>query len=183
MIVGKHHSEVSKSANPILKKFFTESNVGTLLCKKKAGSTTYIGGEGIILYEDLTPLIMFTLDNDGRTKYKPIRQILRINPIIYSKDDLLAKHIRSCMIGKLFPLKMDWSEEEIGYTWMLRNRTLKNANGIFTNVRVNWDFKILIEDFSEFFRVPSVPDCTFSSTKANEFLYSKYDDIMKDMQL
>lgn len=188
LIVGKHLSEVSKSANPILKTFFMETNSGTLLCKKKAGTTTYIGGEGIILYEDLTPLIMFTMEVEkvigdrGIVKYAPVRQILRINPIIYSKDDLLAKHIRTYMIGKLIPLKMNWDDEP-GIPWIMRKRTLRNIYSLYTKVKVDWDFKIIIEDFSRFFKTPTIPDCTFDSAKVNEFLCSKCDDIISDLRL
>jgi len=187
LIVSGFHTEESKTANPVLKRFFRDDRSGTFLCKKKAGSTYYIGGEGIIMYEDLTPLMMFTLEvervkvNDA-TKYAPIRQILRINPEIYNNSDLLAKHIRTSMIGKILPMKMDWSNE-IGVSWNNRRKVLRNAHDIFTTPKVNWDFKVIIEDFSNFFYTPTIPDCTFRSENVNKMLLSKYDELIGLMDI
>ena len=187
LIVSKFHTEESKSANPMLKKFFMETYTGTLLCRKKAGGTYYIGGEGIIMYDDLTPLMMFTLEVEkvivnGFVKYAPVRQILRINPEIYNNSDLMAKHIRTHMIGKIFPMKMEWPDET-GVPWRHRRKALKNINGLFTTPKINWDFKVVIEDFSDFFSMPSIPDCTFRSENVNKMLFSKYDEIVNLMNI
>ena len=175
--------EQCKSANPLLKSFFIENTSGTLLSKRKCGDTYYIGGEGIIFYEDLTPLVMFTLevekvmDEHNRRKYAPIRQIVRINPEIYNRSDLMAKHIRTTMLGKIIPMKMDWGTMD-GSSYWNRRKQLFNMNSIFTTEKVNWDFKIIIDDFSEWFVTPAIPDCTFTSSKANEFLLANIDKIL-----
>ena len=187
LIVSRLHTEESKTANPVLNKFFRDTYAGTLLCRKKAGGTYYVGGEGIIMYDDLTPLMMFTLEVEkvivsGRVKYAPVRQILRINPEIYNNSDLMAKHIRTNMIGKILPMKMEWPDE-IGVPWSYRRRALRNLNDLFTTPKVNWDFKVVIDDFSDFFSVPSIPDCTFRSENVNKMLSSKYDEIVKLMNI
>lgn len=187
LIVSRLCTEESKTANPVLKKFFRETDAGTLLCRKKAGGTYYVGGEGIIMYDDLTPLMMFTLEVEkvivsGRVKYAPVRQILRINPEIYNNSDLMAKHIRTSMIGKILPMKMEWPDE-MGVPWSYRRRALRNVNDLFTTPKVNWDFKVVIDDFSDFFNVPSIPDCTFRSENVNKMLSSKYDEIVKLMNI
>lgn len=187
LIVSKLHTEESKTANPVLRMFFRDTDAGTLLCRKKAGGTYYVGGEGIIMYDDLTPLMMFTLEVEkvivnGRVKYAPVRQILRINPEIYNNSDLMAKHIRTNMIGKILPMKMEWPDE-MGVPWSYRKRALRNVNNLFTTPKVNWDFKIVIDDFSDFFNVPSIPDCTFRSENVNKMLSSKYDEIVELMNI
>jgi hypothetical protein len=40
---------------------------------------------------------------------------------------------------------------------------------------VNYDFKVIIEDFSDFFFIPKAPDVTFSSDKVNELLLEDAD--------
>jgi hypothetical protein len=139
------------------------------------------------MYDDLTPLMMFTLEVEkvivnGVVKYAPVRQILRINPEIYNNSDLMAKHIRTNMIGKIIPMKMEWPDD-MGVSWSYRRRALKNVNNLFTTRKVNWDFKVVIDDFSDFFNVPSIPDCTFRSENVNKMLSSKYDEIVKLMNI
>ena len=187
LIVSRLHTEESKTANPVLREFFRNTCTGTLLCRKKAGGTYYVGGGGIIMYDDLTPLMMFTLEVEkvivsGRVKYTPVRQILRINPEIYNNSDLMAKHIRTNMIGKILPMKMEWPDE-MGIPWSYRRKALRNVNNLFTTPKVNWDFKVVIDDFSDFFDVPSIPDCTFKSENVNKMLSSKYDEIVKLMNI
>ena len=187
LIVSRLYTDESKSANPVLRKFFMDTDTGTLLCRKKAGDTYYVGGSGIIMYDDLTPLMMFTLEvekviGNGVVKYAPVRQILRINPEIYNNSDLMAKHIRTNMIGKIIPMKMEWPDD-MGVSWRHIRRVLKNVNDLFITRKVNWDFKVVIDDFSDFFNVPSIPDCTFRSENVNKMLSSKYDEIIKLMNL
>ena len=175
--------EECKSANPLLRSFFVENTSGTLLSRRKCGDTYYIGGEGIIFYEDLTPLVMFTLevekvmDVNNCRKYTPTRQIVRINPEIYNRNDLMAKHIRTTMLSKIIPMKMDWGTVD-GSSYLNRRKQLFNMNSIFTIEKVNWNFKIIVDDFSEWFVAPTIPDCTFTSSKANEFLLANIDKIL-----
>lgn len=187
MIALRLITEESKSANPMLKDFFKQNCSGSLLSKKKCAGVDYIGGEGIIMYDDFTPLVMFTLEVqkttvDGLVKYIPLRQIMRINPIVYTRDDLLAKHVRTHMISNVIPMKVDWSSiADTGWTW--RDKKLRNLYQLFTTDKVNWDFKIIVEDFSYFFDSPTVPNCTFNSSDVNKFLSSKCNDIISGMKM
>jgi hypothetical protein len=88
------------------------------------------------------------------------------------------------MIGKILPMKMEWPDEMgIPLSWSYRRKALRNVNGLFTTSKVNWDFKVVIDDFSDFFNVPSIPDCTFKSENVNKMLSSKYDEIVKLMNI
>ena len=40
---------------------------------------------------------------------------------------------------------------------------------------MNYDFKVIIEDFSDFFFIPKAPDVTFNSDKVNELLLEDAD--------
>lgn len=177
MLALRTFEDPCKSAGPLLKTFFRGTGYGTFLCKRKASDTMYMGGEGIIMYEDYTPLMMMTLElsTTNYETYTPVRQILRINPIIYSKTDIMAKHIRTTMISKLSEVK-----EELHW---YRRGSLRNDSGILTSRDVSWTFRIIIEDFSEFFITPTIPDAKFSNADANEFLLSNLDDIIADMRI
>lgn len=184
MIVGKQFPDERKSASPLLKDLFG-SSLGTFLGRVKGSGIWYVGGSGIIMYDDLTPLVMFTLEVertvvDNITRYIPKRQIMRINPVIYNNTDLMAKHIRNNMISKILPLKAT-SEVMHSYGWY--HRALLNNSLIFTNSRLDWDFKIIIEDFSDFFISPSIPDCTFTDDKVNSFLAENEDNLVATMIL
>jgi hypothetical protein len=79
-------------------------------------------------------------------------------------------------------MKIEWPDG-MGVPWNYRRRALKNFNDLFTTSKVNWDFKVIIDDFSDFFNVPSIPDCTFRSENVNKMLSSKYDEIVKLMNI
>ena len=176
MMVLEQDATDVKSSNPMLKKFFYETDPGHNLAIKKAGDTKYLGGEGIILYEDFTPLIMFTLEvtriknNRGLYNYEPTKQIIRINPIVYNNDDILAKYIRTKLISNVLLLR-DYS----GYYSYAK---LKNESGVFTKRELPWTFKIVIEDFSYFFESPSIPNTTFNNEDINNLLKDNLDSIL-----
>ena len=179
----------SKTANPVIKEFFRTSHSGSSLFKKKAGGICYVGGRGIIMYEDLTPLIMFTLElqvhkentnNNFVNLCTPVKQILRVNPIVYKKTDLIAKHIKNTLLKNILDMHFDWDTSLNGIPYRYRGRALRDAK-LFTDRKLNWDFKVIIEDFSQFFITPAVPDCTFSSEKANTFLKSLLPSIKENM--
>lgn len=183
MCLDKDNVE-AKSANPLLKTFFYEMNGHLNLCRKKGSGTMYLGGHGIIFYEDYTPLVMLTMEIEktvtvnGETKYIPKRQIVRINPIIYSKDDLLAKHIRTKFLTNIFDMKLSPAD----YAWGYRSSRykLKNPYSLFTTTEILYDFKVIIEDFSDFFYTPAVPDITFDNNEVNKLLLNNIDDIMNN---
>ena len=161
----------SRSSNPLLKKFFYEGYGEFNLIKKKGSGTAYLGGEGIILYNDFTPLIMLTMEitKDSLGRYTPTRQIVRINPEIYNRDDILAKHIRTKFLTGVLNMRLTPEEVETS-GWFARKYRLLNPYGILTTTVVNYDFKVIIEDFSNFFFIPKAPDVTFDSNKISELL-------------
>ena len=185
IIISGTASDTSHTTNPLLKLFFRESSTGTLLKRKKVCDTYYIGGEGIIMYDDFTPMIMFTLEVqkikvDDCEKYIPIRQILRINPIIYSKNDTIAKHIKSTMIKNIIPMKLNYDNIHRG-SWLYSRLVLRDYYNLFADIKLNWDFKIIIEDFSDWFTTPTIPDCNFKNSDANKFLLENYNDIIEQL--
>jgi hypothetical protein len=106
--------------------------------------------------------------------YTATKQIVRINPVIYNRDDILAKHIRTKFITGVLNMKLSPEELELS-GWYSRKYRLLNPYGILTNTSVDYDFKVIIEDFSDFFFIPKAPDVTFSSDKVNELLLEDAD--------
>lgn len=187
MFYIENDSVESKSSNPILKKFFYETPDEHNLTKKKGSGTVYIGGNGIILYDDYTPLIMLTMEikkeftANNKIKLTPIRQLVRVNPIVYSRDDLMAKHIRTKFLTNILTMKL--SEDTYNFVGYRSHRyRLKDTFGIFTDKKLWYEFKVIIEDFSNLFYTPEMPDITFNSTVANHMLENSIDDIIKDIK-
>ena len=182
MMYLEYDAVESRSSNPALKKFFHDTDPRHNLVRKKVGATTYYGGEGIILYEDFTPLVMFTLqvrrvdNNVGTYSYEPTKQIIRVNPIIYSKDDILAKYIRTKLIANSFTVK----DSSNLYSHFSQDR-LKNETGIFTRKDLDWDFRVIVEDFSDFFVTPNIPDVTFNSDTINNILSDNLNSILSEI--
>ena len=175
-----------KSSTSILRALFYETSYNFNLKKAHHSDITYLGGEGIILYEDYTPLIMFTLQVrkekgiNNKYKYYPIKPILRINPIVYTKDDILAKFIRSKLIAKTIEYK------EVYYnTLSIYNKHSlyykEHGDEILNTFEIPANFDIIISDFSDFFVSPKMPDGTFNSDEVNNLLYSNIDTILKDI--
>ena len=173
----------SRSSNPLLKKFLYDGYGESNLIRKKGSGTIYLGGEGMILYNDFTPLVMMTMEitKTPLGRYTATRQIVRINPVIYNRDDILAKHIRTKFITGVLNMKLSPRELEMS-GWLTRKFRLLNPYGILTNISVDYDFKVIIEDFSDFFFIPKAPDVTFSSDKVNELLLED-SDFMKLMDV
>lgn len=164
---------IGTTSNVLLRKFFYSSRYCNNLIKKRSSNLTYLGGEGILLYEDYTPLMLFTFQlqrhNDptfpDKFVYSPLTPILRINPILYSKDDILAKYIRS----KLIPAVFDFNPNGL-----YNHLAIRNSNNIYIDTILANPFRVIIEDFSNLFVSPSVPDTTFNSADINKTLYEDY---------
>lgn len=175
MCLNEDSSE-ARTSNALLRKFLYETPLCFNLTKKRGSGTTYLGGEGLILYDDYTPMIMLTLalrKEESSGKYAPIKQIARINPLIYHKDDLLAKFIRTKFISGLIELTL--TPEELrnlneGFYVRSNRIRLRNTSRLLSSVIVDYKFKIIVDDFSDFFFTPEAPDVTFDSDKINEML-------------
>ena len=183
----ENDSVESKSSNPVLRKFFYETPDEHNLTKKKGSGTVYIGGNGIIFYEDYTPLMMLTMEikkeltANNKIRLTSVRQLVRVNPIVYKRDDLMAKHIRTKFLTNILTMKLD--EDTYNYTgYRSHIYRLKDSFSLFTDKKIWYDFKVIIEDFSDFFYTPKVPDITFSSTAANHMLEDSIEDIIKDIK-
>lgn len=163
------------TSNALLRKFFYNSRYYSNLVKKRSSNLAYLGGEGILLYEDYTPLMLFTFrlqrhkDSTfpGKFVYSPLTPILRINPILYSKDDILAKYIKSKLIPAVFGF---------GSNGLYNHLSVRNSNNIYIDTILANPFRVIIEDFSNFFVSPSVPDTTFNSADINKTLYEDYQN-------
>ena len=168
----------SKTSSTLLRKFFYDTAPVMNLCRKRTPNETYLGGEGIILYDDFTPLIMMSLvvkrekaRIEGTYSYTPISQVVHLNPIIYSKDDMLAKYIRTKFIAALLSISAP-------PTYLSRYK-LRNPSGIYNNNQLPWKFTIIIDDFSDFFVTPKVPDAKFSNEDINHLLSDNIDIMLK----
>lgn len=163
-----------KSSPSAIKAFFHDYPTSDRLLKKKVAGIWYIGGEGIILDENLVPLMMFTLklEKVQSDKYRPIQQILRINPEVYNREDIISKYLRSKFISNILKVK-----NEARYL-----RTLRNPYSVLPdNTYLDWNISVIVEDFSQFFITPTIPDSTFSDEKANLLLKDNLDGILSEI--
>lgn len=186
MFYGREVSVEAKSSNPLIKTFFYDGNEKYNLIKRTGNGTVYIGGPGILLYNDYTPLAMLTLevkkfvDDMNYTKLMPLRQLIRINPVIYTKDDLLAKFIRNKFLINALSMKL--TEEDYRFYHRAMKYKFYDKNGLFVDTKLMYDFEVIIKDFSDFFYTPEVPDVTFTSDKANEILEDNLTNILAELQ-
>ena len=117
----------------------------------------------------MTPLVLFTLKLKRVTlnetiKYQPIEQICRVNSIIYTKDDLLAKHIRTKFLTNLIEMG--------GYNWLLRSGYLGTnlRGGIMYEDHLDYKFKVIIDNMKDFIDRPIIPSVDNTSDAINQFL-------------
>ena len=177
MVCLESLSTEARSSNTLLKSLFYETPPVTGLRRRNTANTKYIGGEGILLYEDFTPLLMFTMTVkrvptrvEQVYKYEPLKQILHINPIVYQNNDMLAKYIRT----KFLTGCLNMVPPPLYYS----NSKIKNIDGIYTSRELPWKFTIVIDDFSEFFVVPTIPDATYSNREMNNILKDNLETIL-----
>lgn len=164
------------TAAPVIKAFFIDVSTNNGLFKINIGENYYYGGRGLILNKDNKPLIMLSLKvqkrvTDNNVAYIPLYPILRISPLVYREDGPLEKHIKS----KLLPEAM-----------LMNRRMFENFNTYipFCSDNVNMDFKVFIEDFSNMFVTPSIPNINITEEDINTFLKDNVDAIaFSDLEL
>jgi len=166
-----------KSANPLLKTFFYDSREDRMLYKRGSAGEMYLGGKGLVLYSDYTPMVMLTVtiqkagrDENGNQLYTPICQTCRINSIIYQKEDLLAKNLRSKFIQNLLLVKNNFM---FSYS-----RYCMTDWGCMTNSNLNFEFKVIIDDMQDFFISPTVPTVNVNNETINQFLVDNFDRVI-----
>lgn len=153
------------SSNPVYSDFFKDETVG--LRKVKCKDVYYIGGKGIIFYEDLTPMMMLsTVLKKERNEYKVDHQNLRLNPIIFLKDDIIAKNLRGKFIQEFLSLG---NEPYSRYTHQYFNFNLEESL---------YKPKIIIDSLDSFFDVASTPTVNTTNEAINDFLAANVDNIL-----
>lgn len=167
-------SQVARSSSTGLRRFLYDNCPYYNLVIKQIGDFKYVGGEGIIFYEDMTPMIMFTLsiekvEAEGIRVYTPVTPILRINPVVYSKNDILSKYIRGKFLTSLF-------EQNYTSGWGTSDQ-LRDVFNIFTTCAIDYKFTVIVNDFSEFFVTPTIPDATFNSDDVNKLLNDNITEV------
>lgn len=171
-----------RGSSPAIRKFFRDTSPCCGLSKKAVGESIYYGGEGFIAYKDLTPLVMFTLkiqrDPGTAYKYTPIRQVVHINPTVYERDDILSKYVKSKLISGCVELKR--KVENLRYPYMYN---LSDPAQLFSSTKLSHDFQIIIEDFSDFFVSPNVPNATFDSEKVNAMLCDDLEEVLSEIKI
>ena len=164
----------AKTSATLLKSFFYETNPACNLFKRASGETTYLGGQGMLLYDDYTPIIMFTLKVERNNfSYRPLQQIAHINPAIFYRDDILAKYIKGKFLSNLITMEP--------VPFMYSNSRIRNNNNLYLERELPWKFKVIIEDFSDFFVTPTIPTTTFSSDNVNNFLSNEVEEIISSI--
>lgn len=180
--LNRELSEI-KTSLAALKALFYYAHPSENLKLIHIGDVKYLGNPGIIMYDDFTPIVLFTLqlervkyqltEDTFEYKYTPIKQIVRINKDIYNRDDIIAKYIRSKFITNLINMTESY------YTYAAR---LDNTYGIFKSCALDYKFKIVIDLLSDLFVSPSVPNSSFSSDKVNEFLSNNKEIILNSIE-
>ena len=165
----------SRTSNALLRRFLYDTAGTASLTRKKGNGTVYLGGEGLLLYEDYTPIIMLSLEikKNSTGGYTPIRQIARINPIIYNRSDILAKFVRTKFITGLIEMKLSPEEiRDLNQGFWVRSNKIKliNQAELLDTKVVDYNFKIILDDFSDFFFTPKAPDVTFNSDEINDII-------------
>ena len=171
-----HNSQVfrAKSANPLLKRmFYTDFN--SLLCTVYGNDTRYEGGKGIVMHADRTPLVVFSAEltkqpYENTYKYNITKFIVRINPIVFRREDILAKHIRTKMLSNLY-------EEGASFGGVLGYR--RGRAYILDDVTIK-DFEVKIEPVMiNLFKHPQIPNVTTSQESIENMLSSNLDTIIR----
>lgn len=177
MFYKEQDSRAAKTSSTVLRSFFYETPPASNLLLKKAGDTIYLGGQGIVLYEDYTPLIMFTMkiEREGYF-YKPKQLILRVNPIIFNRDDMLAKYLRGKFISNLLEIP------STAPPYMRSSTSLRNINNLYLDRNLTWKFRIIIDDFSDFFITPTIPTSSFNTEEVNNLLNTNVEEILSTIR-
>lgn len=172
-----HLFNIFKTYTPLLKQFFVDALNSSHLKKCKCKDTVYLGNKGFVMYEDGTPLIMLTSRckkvyiNGEFRRLTPINPVCRINPVIFSKDDPLAKYFRTTFITHLLTLEDVYNTI---YRW--------NYTGSLVNAAEDSDhmsFSVIIENFDNMFDTSSVPDINCTNESINKFLMDNLEDFTK----
>lgn len=141
-------SYTRRTFDSIIKVFFFSTDLNDrlrMITTNKGG--VFYGGRGIILDKDFIPLLLCNLEvkkiKSGALKGNLLynRPILRINPIVFERDDLICKGI----VKKLIPL---FSKVDI---FLPPDRA--DVKRRYKSIPA----KIIVEDFSNFFVKPSSP--------------------------
>ena len=177
MFYKDQDSRVARTSSTALRSFFCETSPSCNLLLRKAGDTTYLGGQGIVLYEDYTPLVMFTMEIEREGYfYRPKQLILRVNPIIFNRDDILAKYLRGKFISNL----LEMPPTAPLYTRSSTN--LRNSSGLYLDRNLTWKFRIIIDDFSDFFITPTIPTSSFNTEEVNNLLNANVEEILSTIR-
>ena len=88
----------------------------------------------------------------------------------------MAKYIRTKLIANSFTVK----DSSNLYSHFSQDR-LKNETGIFTRKDLDWDFRVIVENFSDFFVTPNIPDVTFNSDTINNILSDNLNSILSEI--
>lgn len=164
-IRGGNMDDPVKTAAPLLKLFFIDTK-NNILSHRIINDQKYYGGEGLIMLDNYEPLCMFSIILKKKTngKYYVDKQLLRINPIVYTREDLMSKHIRTKMITEIY----NFSNFD----------TLYICNRVMYSSSFHWDFEVAINnDIYKFFKKPVVPDINTNNDVINEFLSQNSENI------
>ena len=177
MFYKMEDDRAAKTSSTVLRSFFYETSPSCNLLLRKAGDTIYLGGQGIVLYEDYTPLVMFTMEieRDGYF-YKPGQLILRVNPTIFNRDDILAKYLRGKFLSNLLAMSPTVPP------YMRSSTSLRNTSGLYLTRNLTWKFRVIIDDFSDFFVTPTIPTSSFNTEEVNDLLNVNVEEILSTIR-
>lgn len=163
-IRGCNLNTPAKSASPLLKAFFQCTTHQNVLSRKCGGDTPYLGGDGLIMYENYRPLCLFSiLLEKNSSGYQIIKPILRINPEVFSNEDLMAKYVRTKMLSLVYE----------GFGTVYSPFSEFDVEGNVVN-----NFEVIIsDDINKFIEIPRRPNINDTQEVFNNFLVDNVDNI------
>lgn len=170
-----------KSVSPAIKAFLFETNTAEGIRKIKIGDDYYYGGKGLILYGDMTPACMLSLElekiqvktrSDTVYRLHAVRPIIKVNPKVYQREDLMSKHIKQKFIQEALCIYFNVLDSHVE-----RSR----PQNLFVNEPLKEGFKIIIDNFDEDFSRPGVPNADSTPENINTFLNEFSNNIVNSI--
>lgn len=170
---------IASSSGPIIKKFLYDTSINSTCIRKvklKNADITYYGGPGLIFYGDYTPMLFmtFTIKKLSDGSYGIDKQNIYVSPMVFRKNDMLSKYIRS----KLLPALITVGDEYNPGIRSWRRVTPQIDHPILNNkYRFDYKFHIVIDHCDDFFFRPNKPSAKMSESP-EEFLARSNEDLV-----
>lgn len=168
----------AKTSLPLFKDLFYNHSYAGHLTSKKVQDNIYHGGRGIITYSDYTPLVVFSIifkkvQENGQINLRPIEYLCRINPLVYGRDDVISKYIRTKFIAGIVNVN------NCDILKFLFSRS--SFSPVLSKVEFFDKIKIIIDDFNSLIIDPTPPKSIDDMDNINSYLSNNVDNILNSL--